>query len=318
MAWIKRNLFFVIGGGVALLLLGGAGFYIYQGWSRNSAADAKLIEIVGQLKTFMDQKPSPGNQKVNNTALAKEQEQELQAWIKQTSAYFKPVPAIPAGGAVSSATFSGALQKTVDQLRREAEAASVLLPPKFEFSFTAEKDRVTFAAGSLDALATQLGEVKALSEILFATRLNAIDSIQRVRMSDDDLTGPQSDYIDQRPVTNDLAVITPYVVTFRCFTPELSRVIVGLATSANPFIIKSVNVQRADAASALPAAGGYGEMPGGLPGRVPLRPPGEFYTPPVAPAAPPAVGKGGSAIVLNEQLLRVTVEVDLVKLQPKT
>ena len=191
-----------------------------------------------------------------------------------------------------------------------------MLPPKFEFSFTAEKDRVTFAAGSLEALATQLGEVKALSEILFATRLNAIDSIQRVRMSDDDLTGPQSDYIEQRPVTNDLAVVTPYVVTFRCFSPELSRVVAGLATSANPYIIKSVNVQRADAASAMPMAGGYTETPGAMP---PLRAPPEFAAPPpVTPAAQPGSGKGGLPTILREQLLRVTVEVDLVKLLPKT
>jgi hypothetical protein len=314
MAWIKRNLFFVIGGGIALLLLGGAGFYIYKGWSRNSAAFDKLNEVVGQLKGFIDQKPSPGNQKVNNTAIAKDQEQELQAWIKQTKAYFKPVPAIPTGASVSSAAFSGALQKTVDQLRHEADASSVLLPPKFEFSFTAEKDRMTFAPGSLDALATQLGEVKALSEILFATRINAIDSIQRVRMAEEDLQGSQSDYTEQRPVTNDLAIITPYVVTFRCFSPELSRVISSLATSPNPFIIKSVNVERADAASALPVAGGYGEMPGAPP----MRMPGEYATPPVAPAAQSANNRGGLPTVLKEQLLRVTVEVDLVKLLPKT
>ena len=32
----------------------------------------------------------------------------------------------------------------------------------------------------------QLGEVKAISEVLFAARVNALDGIQRVRVSDDD------------------------------------------------------------------------------------------------------------------------------------
>ena len=40
--------------------------------------------------------------------------------------------------------------------------------------------------------------------------------------------GLQSDYIDKSPITNDLAIITPYVVTFQCFTPELARVLAAL------------------------------------------------------------------------------------------
>ena len=38
MGWIKRNLFFVIGGVLALGLLGAAGFYDYASWRRNTAA----------------------------------------------------------------------------------------------------------------------------------------------------------------------------------------------------------------------------------------------------------------------------------------
>ena len=49
----------------------------------------------------------------------------------------------------------------------------VQLPPKFEFSFTAEKDRMTFAPAGLVPLAAQLGEVKAISEVLFAARITS-------------------------------------------------------------------------------------------------------------------------------------------------
>ena len=77
MGWIKRNLFFVIGGGVALVLLGGAGYYNYQGWSRNSAAADKLNEIYGTLKNLAEQKPAPGNDKIDNTKIAREQEQQI-------------------------------------------------------------------------------------------------------------------------------------------------------------------------------------------------------------------------------------------------
>ena len=66
MAWIKRNLFFVIGGILALGLLGAAGFYNYKGWSHNSAAFDKLNEIYGTLRNLTGKKPSPGNDKVDN------------------------------------------------------------------------------------------------------------------------------------------------------------------------------------------------------------------------------------------------------------
>lgn len=319
MSWIKRNLFFVVGGALAILLLGGAGFYIYKGMTRNSDAFVKLNEYYTTLQNLASQKPAPGNEKINNTQIAKEQEQQVLAWVTGSADTFKPIPAIPASSPVTSAAYAGALRVTVAQLQHEAEAAGVLLPPKFDFSFDAQLIQMKFAAGSLDPLAVQLGEVKAMCEILFSTRINALDSIQRVRVSDDDTTGPQSDYLDEHSVTNDLAIMTPYVITFRSFTPELARVMSSFATASNAFIVKSVNVQPAGGASAPDA---MAETPGGMPiGGFPpnrfQRIPGEFAQPQIAPAQP-AAGKGGLQTILKEQLLRVTMEVELVKLLPKS
>lgn len=328
MSWIKRNLFFVVGGAVALLLLGGGGFYIYTSLTSNSEATDKLNEIYGTLKNLQSQKPAPGNEKINNTEIAKQQEQEIQKWIASAQNYFQPIPSIPAG-AVSSEAFASALRRTVDSLQREADGSSVILPPKYDFSFSAQRPLVKFAAGSLDLLAAQLGEVKAISETIFATRINALDGIQRIRVSDDDMQGPQGDYVDEHSVTNDLAVLTPYAVTFRCFSPELARVISAFATSSNTFLIKSINVQPAGATSSFATPGdptmgtpggyqgGYGYPPGAMPGRYP----GEGgYQPPQAgvPVAQTSTGKGGLPTVLREQLLRVTLEVEIVKLLPKT
>ena len=38
MGWLKRNLFFAIGGVLALGLLAAAGYYDYAGWARNQTA----------------------------------------------------------------------------------------------------------------------------------------------------------------------------------------------------------------------------------------------------------------------------------------
>jgi len=300
MAWIKRNLFFVIGGVLALGLLGAAGFYNYKGWSQNAAAFDKLTGIYNTLRELMSKKPSPGNDRVDNIAAAREQEHQVRDWTRQAAGYFQPIAPIPNTGtnAVSSEAFAAALRRTIDQLQHEAEAASVTLPPRYNFSFEAQRSRVNFSSGSLGALAAQFGEVKTISEILFAARVNSLDGIQRVRVSDDDANGPQADYFDGHSVTNNLAVLTPYQITFRSFSPEIAQVLAGFASSPHGFVVKSISIQTAGALAATSP---------------------DATAPPPSPTPVPTVtpGRGGLQTVLNEQLLRVTLVVEVVKLLPK-
>lgn len=302
MGWIKRNLFFAIGGLVALLLLGGAAWYDWQSWNHNRSSFERLNEIYGKLTELNNRKPNWGSAKVDNIKTAREQEQEVRAWVDGTGNTFKTVAPIPNVPVVTSELFAADLRRTIDLLQHEAEAVPVQLPPKYSFSFEAQRQIVKFAGG-LNSLAEQLGEVKTISEILFAARVNALDSIQRVRVSDDDTTGPQNDYLNETSVTNNLAVLTPYVVTFRSFTPELAAVLAGFAASPNGMIVKAINVAPSAAAA---QAGGPGYS-GGMPG---------MPAPPAPPSAP--TGKGGNLpTVLKEQLLRITLEVVIVKPLPK-
>lgn len=306
MAWIKRNLLFAIGGAVAVLLLGAAAFYDYRGWSHNAEAFVKLNEIYSTLKQLNDQKPSPGDGKaINNTQTAKDQEKEVRAWVDKAGAFFKPIAPIPNSPEVTSEAFASALRRMIDQLQREAEAASVQLPPKYSFSFEAQRYIVKFAPGSLGPLAAQLGEVKVIAEILFAARVNSLDSIQRVRVSEDDVAGAQADYIAEGGTTNDMVITTPYAITFRSFTPELAAVLAGFAASPNGFIVKGVNIAPAGQVASGGGYGGYGRGGEGMAG--------EGYAPPAAQLPAAAVGKGGLNDFLNEQLLRVTLEVVIVK-----
>jgi hypothetical protein len=310
MGWIKRNLFFAIGGFVALALLGAAGFYDYASWSNNKKAFADLTEVYTTLTGLATQKPSPGNSQTDNIAAAKDQEHQLREWINQTANYFQPIDPIPkvVNGQVSDPVFAGALHSNIVQLLREASTANVKLPPDFDFSFTAHMDRLTFAPGSLEALAAQLGEVKAISEILFGAGINALDGIERVHVSPDDTGGPQTDYLTDLPATNDLAVLVPYEVTFRGFSPEIARVLKGFAASPHGFIVRTISVEPAG------PSGMNDTDAGGYPPAAPM-PPGRMGIAPPAPA--PMPGKGGLQTVLNEQLLRVTLTVELVNLTRK-
>jgi hypothetical protein len=307
MGWIKRNLFFAVGGLMALMLLGAAGWYDYRSWDHNATSLGQLDEIVGKLKDLRDKKRSWGSPKLDNIKTAKDQEADVRAWIAGTTNSFQPISPIPDTTEVTSEAFAADLRRTIDQLQHEADDSGVQLPPKYGFSFEAQRGTVKFAAGSLPALAVQLGEVKKISEILYAARVNALDGIQRVRVSDDDIAGPQTDYLGDVSVTNNLAVMTPYAITFRSFSPELAAVLAGFADSPNGMIVKAVNLQPA---TVVEAGGGPSPYsPQGYPG-MPQPYPG-MPQPPVAP------GRGGLPTVLKEQMLRITLEVVIVKPLPK-
>ena len=305
MAWIKRNLFFAIGGFIALLLLGAAGYYGFKSWRDNSAKMAELQEAYTDLQGDLNKSPSPTDE---NIAAAKDQEAQLRKWIGDAREHFKPVPPIPnpPDGNVTTEQFAGSLRKTIQDLQLEATNDNVGLPPGYSFSFAAERNLVTFSPGSLNPLAGHLGEVKAICDILFDAKINALDGIQREMISDNDATGPQSDYLADKSQTSDLATITPYIITFRCFSADLGHVIAKMAATDYAFVIKGINV--------MPAAGAQAAMsenPTAIP--PPGFPQGNF--PPSMQQQPPE--NGGLQTVLDEQLLQVTMAIEVVKLSAK-
>lgn len=283
MDWVKRNLYFVIGSAVAVVLMGLAAFYLYSGWRHKNEVFEKLSAQYAELKRLYELNPNPGSEKVDNIRAAREQQEQLRAFIKQASQYFVTPPPIPqpvGTNRVSGEEFTSALRRTVEQLRRDAANSSVTLPNDYYFSFEAQKTLMRFAPGSLDLLAVQLGEVKALCDVLFAAKVNAIEGLRRERVSNDDYKGPLSDYLEQKSVTNELAVLVPYEVTFRCFSAELANVLNGFHSAPYSFLVKTIDVEPA---SAVP---GPASPEGGVGA--------EFYArygiAPPSPEAPPAPG----------------------------
>jgi hypothetical protein len=287
MSWIKRNLFFVIGSVIALALIGGAGVYTYLQWNHNATARGERDKEYAELARLYGLEPNPGNEKVNNIKAARDQQEQIRAFVVKARKFFERVPPIPGAGRITGEAFTTALSKTIAQMQHDAANASVMLRPKWNFSFSVQSDKVKFQ-GSLEPLAVQLGEVKAICGILFQAKINNLDSLRRERVSVDDQTGPQTDYLDQPSVTNELAVLTPYEIEFRCFSGELASVLSGFASSPFPMLVKAINVE--------PATGvGEGERPGALtltptmpvaPGPA-AQPPAMAAPPPTRPAAPP-------------------------------
>jgi hypothetical protein len=363
MDWIKRNLYFLIGSLLALALMGLAGYYLYSKWQRNNEILGQLDEQYARLKRLYEQNPHPGSEQIDNIKAARQQERELQAYIQKARQFFQSCPPIPVAedGNLTSQQFSSALSRTIDRMQRDAEKSSVTLPPRdskgntYSFSFAAQRESLAYAPGSLEPLSVQLGEVKSICAVLFQAKVNSLDSLRRERVSDDDLRGPQTDYLAETSVTNELAVMSPYEVTFRCFSSELAAVLAGFASAPCGLLVKTINVESAPAAAPAPEPA-YLAQPAVTAAPVPRpyvprpapapmaaeRPMDDFAAryglgaargAPAAPAAAPparyryyyprqatpaarAGSRGGLPLALDEQQLKVTLLLYAVKLVP--
>lgn len=258
MDWIKRNLILVVGALVALGLIVVATLYTWRAMRNNATAKESLESAYNEYRRLNTLNPHPGYGKVDNIKLAREQERELRAFLEQVRGRFTPIPAIPANPTPQE--YADALRRTIDQLQRDATNQSVVLPPRYNYSFEAQRQRVTFAEGSLPRLAVQLGEVKVIADILNAARINSLESIRRERVSVDDQAGSPGDYLTGTTVTNDLALLTPYEVNFLAFSPELAAVLSGFANSPHALIVKVVNVQPAGVTVVDPMLTGQSPM----------------------------------------------------------
>lgn len=250
MSWIKRNLFFFIGSVVALALMGLAGWFLYSKWQLNNSVQTELAGAYDKLKGLKTQNPHPGDAKVNNIEIARAQQKEVTNFVQTARSHFASVPRIPSAEdepKVTDQGFTRALSRAIDQLQKQATNASVNLPPNYSFSFEAEKSKLSFSPAGLLPLATQLGEIKAICDVLFDAKINSLDNLRRERVAPEDSgTGALlTDYHTEKTATNELAVITPYEVTFKCFSTELGQVLGGFAGSPHAFIIKTINVEGA-------------------------------------------------------------------------
>jgi hypothetical protein len=297
MSWIKRNLYFLVGSVVAVALLAVAVVYLLGTSAKDTEVKEKLSKSYEDLKKLKDMDPSPGTPKVDNITNAQAQVAVLNKYIKEAQTTFVPVDSIPAGGRVDAQEFSSSLTAALNALRAQAKAADadgVTLPstnPPYNFTFESIVRQVTFKdAKQLSLLARQLGEVKAIAEILFEAKIEALESFKRVRVAYEDhaaaATNP-NDYLSESPKTNDWGVLIPYEVTIRCFSAQLAGVLAGFANSKHCFVVTAVNLEPAPQAD----AGGYGIDATGFTPMMPQPVYGMPYPAPKAGAADPVAAR---------------------------
>jgi hypothetical protein len=276
MGWIKRNLFLIIGGVIALALLGAGGYYLYDNIQADNKATEDLAAVTQEYKDLVAKDPHPGTPKVNNYASAKREQKRLKDYIEQARHFMEPAARY---SQLDSATFKNVLENTIFDLKHLATNSSMGLPANYSFTFKTQRESVQFDPKSLDPLAQQLAEIKTITEVLCEAHAHELLALRRVPVATNDSVFGSTDYLtDKKSSTNAVtgAVITPYELAFKGFSSELASVLDGFNRSPQCFVVKNVMVEKMGNASNVVDAPTY-FMPGPMGNMTPQQSMAETY-----------------------------------------
>jgi hypothetical protein len=239
MAWIKRNLFFVLGIVAGMALTVYCGILFASDLKKNGELTRKFEQAdLG----FAQVKGKPLFPSEANILLINQDRTNLEVFRDELRRKFAPFPTPPKE---NEQGFSAYLENTIAELTAKADAGAVTLPTNMSFGFTDQRSKLKYAAENIQPWMRQLSEIKVLCGILFNAKINALVSLRRVAVSTNDFITTQSDFFQARMTNTPLGSITPYKIEFRCFTRELDDVIKGLSQSSNCFVIKDIEVMPA-------------------------------------------------------------------------
>ena len=332
MAWIKRNLALVIGIAVSLLLLVGAGGYLVA----NEAQDYARDEDLAKLKVKLDSLRSGTFPSEANIGAVRTNVTQVLKFTAEAERILATEPP-----KLANVSFSVHLPRVLDEMRRDATNAGVELPPKYDFTFGEVKGMSRIPGYGIEPLNSRLAEMKTICDALFKARVRGIESLQRLAAFADEPKGPDL-LLDRTEQTNSLATgvnvtITPYRVVFRGFSGDLAVVLNTLSGTKEFFVVREVLVEPLGGAGlmnpglmnpglmnpGLMTPGPFsGSGPGGASGMPTTTPPPPGGFRPVAPKAPGMVGaqpvsKSSLVKILDEQPLRITLVLDVIKVTRK-
>lgn len=300
MPWIKRNLYLVISGVVALALLGLAIFFLMSARSADAAVTEELSSQTAAFSDLINRPVHPGTDKVDNISAAKQEVDKLKAFVEEVRQEFTPVNT----NKVSNQEFRLMLDTTINDLQNQADRLGISLPSKdYWFTFSSQKPMVTF--NSVDALTAQLEDVAGIVRILYNAKVHSIVNLKRSPVATEDSVS-STDIFARKGETNEWAILAPYEVTFTGFTTELDNVLEGLVNAKVCYIVKSIGVDKAQAQqqeAATPVFTG-----GNRYARAPV------MAPPPTQARP--VNRQGMMTILDETKLAFTLIIEVVKLRP--
>ncbi|MDB4796735.1 Amuc_1100 family pilus-like protein [bacterium] len=290
MNWVKSNIGLVIGGVVALALMGVAGYFLFTQMEAEKRAQANLEQGLSNLKSLLQRDPHPGdpdNGVDNISAVKVEQSKVDKNLLGPLRSLFKPFT-VPSD--LDTFKFKSLLEERIAMLQRAARKAGTGLPKdgdaKYSFSFSDVRPKVSFAPETLAPMAFQLAQIESISHVLFDSKVHSINGIKRpevavaeeeVEEDEDDFDDEESafssfslgtssdNHIEDEVLTNSLtgAIIYPFQLSFQCFASELSGVMGRFNDNDHFFRVKWMVVEQSAKSnkSADPNAGLYAPSP---------------------------------------------------------
>jgi hypothetical protein len=262
----RQTTFFLGGGLLALLLVGGFGYVLLSGYQRNAKVSEQLNAAVREFERLNHRTPSITEE---NIEAARTEQRRVAAAVAELRRYFGAM-----GGLTNldTAEFKFLLTATIDRLDRLADRQEVRIPANFGYTFANQRRAVALNPDDLAPWSLQLLEIQGLCEVLFNARVHSVAALRRSTVSTNDSADSIIRHV--HPSTNEIArsVATPYEVVFLGFTTELEDVLEGLLRSPQCFIVKNIDVKPAPQHVPGPALETH-YLPGHLPPRVMAVPP---------------------------------------------
>jgi len=309
MAWIKRNLLFVVGLAVALALVSVGVFYLLDSMQEAERISADLDAKNQSLEALVNRDPFPNTANID----------KLKAELKRVSEFkTKAKEKFGQDGKLENldnASFKALLEGVISNLEREADRSGVSLPDKYDFTFGEQRKRLQLAANSLSPLAIQLQDLSGICQILFTAKIHTLSSLKRTAVGTNDVVGG-NDFISKKITPNTTAgtIAYPYEITFQCFSTGLGGVLGGFINASQAYVLKTINIERGasmDRPSPVTAMAFPPRMDANLARRYGMG------APPPQQIQPPAATRAGE-VVLDEKPLRVTIRLEIVKMVANT
>jgi hypothetical protein len=310
MAWIKRNLLFVVGLAVALALLGVGVFYVLGTVSEADGVSAELDAMNQKLDELVKRDPFPSKDNIEKIQAEQKRVEDFKA---KARAKFS-VDTKPDG--MDNASFKALLEGTIGNLSRDADRSGVTLPEKYDFTFSEQRKQLQLAPDSLSPLATQLRDLNGICQILFTAKIHSLVGLKRTPVGKEGGGFGSASLLSKKITTNPTSgtVSYPYEVSFQCFSTELGAVLTGFINADQTYVIKTLNVERGSSleTTTQSAAALQTGLPAGMDPALRSRYSRYSMPPPVQAQTPPTTRVG--EVVLEEKPLKVTLGLEVVKL----
>ena len=319
MAWVKRNIIWLIGGLVSAAMLGGAFMFTLEARKKQEEAVSALGAYTNVVNRLLSAKPFPGPKtitKVENETAA------VRSFIDEAEKMF----VYEEPKRMASQAFKVHLINSLVKLQTEATNYNVTLPENFNFTFTHLLPMPNLLPYSIKPLQVQLRDIQEIAQILFESRIHALESFSRVPAYAREPARPGvliTKMGVRTNLTTDRAVFTstPYVFSFTGFTSELTEVLNRFARAERFYVVKRLEVET------VPAAAGSGVQMAGM-GRgddgdmqqfdpnmaTGVRPVNVLGNARAAAGARSQANQPQFVTIVNERPLRIKMVVDIVKL----